>query len=128
VGGRPSYVAPTTPLEQQLASIWAELLGVERVGIHDNFFELGGHSLLATQLVSRLREALRVELPLRTFFETLTVAELTDAVARLRDQGELGGPEPVLKRETADAEALLDRLDELSEDELDQLLAREGLK
>ncbi|ATB41115.1 non-ribosomal peptide synthetase [Cystobacter fuscus] len=127
-GGRPAYAAPTGPLEQQLVSIWSELLRVERVGIHDSFFELGGHSLLATQLVSRLREALQVELPLRTLFETPTVAELAHAVARLQEQSGQGGPEPVLKRATEDAAALLDRLDELSEEELDQLLAREGLK
>ena len=56
---------PRTPVEEGLAAIWAEVLGVEQVGVHDNFFELGGHSLLATQVMSRLRETLAVELPLR---------------------------------------------------------------
>jgi thioesterase domain-containing protein/acyl carrier protein len=59
-----------------LANIWAEVLGVERVGIHDNFFELGGHSLLATQVVSRLRETFSIEFPLRKLFEHPTIESL----------------------------------------------------
>ena len=59
------YVAPRTPMEELLAGIWADLLGIERVGIHDDFFELGGHSLLATQVASRLRDRFRAELPLQ---------------------------------------------------------------
>ena len=71
-----SFTAPRSPLEELLASIFSRLLRVERVGIHDNFFELGGHSLLATQLISRIREAFSVDLPLRTVFESATVSEL----------------------------------------------------
>ncbi|TAY60579.1 phosphopantetheine-binding protein, partial [Rhizobium ruizarguesonis] len=62
--------------EAPLAGIWAELLGVERVGRHDNFFELGGHSLLAVRLLVRLTEALAVELPLAILFAKPTLAEL----------------------------------------------------
>ncbi|MEM9008075.1 MAG: amino acid adenylation domain-containing protein, partial [Cyanobacteria bacterium P01_F01_bin.86] len=62
------HVAPRTPEEEIIANIFAAVLGVQRVGIHDNFFELGGHSLLATQLISRLRSALTVEIPLRAIF------------------------------------------------------------
>jgi acyl carrier protein len=71
-----AYVAPGTPLEQAVADVWREVLGVVRVGIHDNFFELGGHSLLATQVVARLHKLLGVELPLRALFERPTVALL----------------------------------------------------
>ena len=66
-------VAPRTPVEQTLASIWSELLGVARVGIHDDFFESGGHSLLATQLISRVREKFQVEVTLRQLFERPTI-------------------------------------------------------
>ncbi|HEY9901691.1 MAG TPA: amino acid adenylation domain-containing protein, partial [Candidatus Sericytochromatia bacterium] len=59
------YVAPRTPVEEELAGIWAKVLGRQEVGVHDNFFELGGHSLLATQLTSRIRDAFQVELPVR---------------------------------------------------------------
>jgi acyl-CoA synthetase (AMP-forming)/AMP-acid ligase II/acyl carrier protein len=79
-----AYVAPRSPLEEQLAAIWQELLGVPRVGALDNFFDLGGHSLLTTQLVSRLRAAFQLEVPLPTFFEDPTVAGLAQAIELAR--------------------------------------------
>ena len=77
-----SYVPPRTPVEEMLAGIWMQVLAVdaERVGIHDNFFELGGHSLLATQVVSRVRDAFNVDLPLRRLFETPTIAALAEGI------------------------------------------------
>ncbi|HWW76901.1 MAG TPA: condensation domain-containing protein, partial [Pyrinomonadaceae bacterium] len=74
------YVAPRTEVEEVLASIWGELLGVGRVGVGDNFFELGGHSLLATQLASRVREAFGAEVALREVFEHPTLGGLALAV------------------------------------------------
>ncbi|HEY2738163.1 MAG TPA: amino acid adenylation domain-containing protein, partial [Thermoanaerobaculia bacterium] len=80
-GARRGYVAPRTPIEELLAGTWSAVLGVEQVGIHDDFLELGGHSLLATQLLSRVREAFRVELPLASLFEEATVAGQASRVA-----------------------------------------------
>lgn len=77
------FVAPGTPAEEAIASIWCEVLHLERVGVQDNFFELGGHSLLMTQVISRLRAAYQIELPMRRFFESPTVAGLAAAIEEL---------------------------------------------
>jgi len=71
------YEAPRNATERLLAQVWAEILGLQRVGIHDNFFELGGHSLRAIQLISRLREQIKIDIPLNTFFDYPTIANLT---------------------------------------------------
>ncbi|MBA2672059.1 amino acid adenylation domain-containing protein, partial [Ramlibacter sp.] len=75
-----AYEAPRTPTEEALAGIWAQVLGLDQVGVHDDFFALGGHSLLATQVVAKLRAAFQVELPLRAFFETPTIAAMAQAI------------------------------------------------
>lgn len=71
-----AYVAPSSQIEQQLANIWQEFLGIDKVGIYDNFFELGGHSLLGTQVISRMREIFAIDLPLRALFEQPTIADI----------------------------------------------------
>ena len=92
-GREESYAAPRTPVEEVLAAMWAEVLGLERVGIHDDFFEAGGHSLLATQLISRVRDAFQVDLTVRALFEEPTVAGLAQSIAAARGEGEGGGEE-----------------------------------
>jgi aspartate racemase len=78
--GGQSYRAPETATERALAEIWGELLGRPSVGLDDDFFELGGHSLLATQVVSRVRDRLARELPLRSIFESPSIAALAKAL------------------------------------------------
>ncbi|NQZ24680.1 MAG: amino acid adenylation domain-containing protein, partial [Colwellia sp.] len=76
------YEAPNTVLERQLADIWQEVLGIEQVGLNDNFFELGGHSLLLTQVISRVRQALSAEIPLRALFEASTLRDFAERAAQ----------------------------------------------
>jgi amino acid adenylation domain-containing protein len=83
-----SFVAPRTPIEEMLASIWADVLRIEIVGVHHNFFELGGHSLLATQVISRVRDTFAVELPLRSLFEAPTIAEFASIVENSLSNGQ----------------------------------------
>jgi len=75
-----AFVAPCTAVEEWLAGVWQEVLGLERVGVDDNFFELGGHSLLAVQVISRLQSAFQADVPLRCLFEAPTVRELSQVI------------------------------------------------
>jgi acyl carrier protein len=95
--------APRTSVEEMLADIWAEVLGVSRVGVFDNFFELGGHSLLATQVLSRVRHVFNVELQLRSLFENSTIAELAAIIEDM----------------------LIAKVEELDEDEIERLLGNQ---
>ncbi|HEV3402382.1 MAG TPA: condensation domain-containing protein, partial [Acidimicrobiales bacterium] len=74
------WVAPRTPTETVLASIWSQVLGIDEIGAEDDFFELGGHSLLATQVIARAREAFATDLPLQAIFERPTVAGMAELV------------------------------------------------
>jgi hypothetical protein len=86
-----AYVPPSTPAEEELTRIWADVLRVKRVGIHDNFFELGGHSITATLVISRVRSALQVDLPLRALFEEPTIAGLSKKIDEQGSLAELAG-------------------------------------
>lgn len=72
----PDFVLPRTPLEEQVARVWREVLGVDRIGVQDSFWALGGHSLLATRVLSRIEELFRVDLPLQTLFASPTLGGL----------------------------------------------------
>ena len=111
-GLRKAFVAPSNPLEEVLAGIWAEVLGLDQVGIDDNFFELGGHSLLAARLVSQVRDSFRVDLPLHSLFDTPSVAGLSRTlVAREAKPGQ-----------TEKIAQILKRLGEMSAEEAKQML------
>jgi acyl carrier protein len=110
-----NYVAPRNSVEEVLAAIWAEVFEIEQVGIYDDFFELGGNSLLATQIVSRVQETLQVDLPLRSFFETSTVADLAALILRDPSEG-------VKVERTAQ---LLLSLAQLSEEEIEEMITEQ---
>jgi amino acid adenylation domain-containing protein len=109
-----TIVAPRNAVEQQLVEIWREVLHIDNFGVLDNFFELGGHSLLATQVISRVRSAFHVQLPLRSLFDSPTVAGLADEIAR--------APQSAEDEELA---KLLSELEGLSDEEAERLLASE---
>jgi ubiquinone/menaquinone biosynthesis C-methylase UbiE/acyl carrier protein len=115
------FEAPRTPTETSLAEIWAEVLRLERVGIHDNFFEIGGHSLLATQVISRVRERLGVDLPLRSVFESPTVSELAQGLEQRR-QTHPAVDVPISKSASIKPAVLPKEINELAENEIDSLL------
>ncbi|MFB2983432.1 beta-ketoacyl synthase N-terminal-like domain-containing protein [Microseira sp. BLCC-F43] len=109
-----AYAAPSNEIEQAIANLWQELLGIEKVGIYDNFFELGGHSLLAVQTVSRIREIFQVDLPLRNLiFDTPTVAGLAELIAEKQPRPE----------EIDEIARLLQEVENLSPDEIQAQLA-----
>jgi acyl carrier protein len=83
-----NFIAPRTPVEQDLARIWENLLNVERVGIDDNFFEMGGDSLLATRVISRIKQIFQIDLTLSYFFENPTVNSVADYIETINWVGQ----------------------------------------
>lgn len=103
-----AFAPPRNETETLLAAIWEDVLGIEQVGINDNFFELGGHSLLITQVYSRVRDTFHVELPLRSFFEMLTIADLAIAITQGQEKQD----------DIKKFEQVLREIETLSEDEI----------
>jgi len=114
-GEKAEFVAPRTPLEEELTSLWSAVLGRAAVGVHDNFFHLGGDSILATQLLARIGAALQVEVTMTGFFETPTVAGL--AVAVTQKQAEQVAQD--------DLAGLVAELEGLADEDAQRLLANE---
>jgi amino acid adenylation domain-containing protein len=112
-----ALVAPRTPIEQFLADCWRGLLQTPSVSVHDNFFDLGGHSLTATQLVSRIRDAWGVELPLIQVFERPTIEQLALEIVQRR----------AVQVEPSDLELMLAELESLSDEEIEEGLTAEVL-
>jgi amino acid adenylation domain-containing protein len=108
------FVAPRTAVEEQVAAIWRDLLGAERVGAHDNFFELGGHSLLAARAAARLRSAFELDIPVRMLFENQTVSELAAEIdSRLRGRAAARANTVNKDASTSGVQAILARLKSL---------------
>ena len=104
-------------MEQRLSEVWREVLGLDQVGINDSFLELGGDSLLASQVISRVIQVCRVELPLRSLFESPTIADM--ALIIVQNQAN--------QAEAADIERMLAELEALSAEETKQLLANQNI-
>jgi amino acid adenylation domain-containing protein len=109
-----AMIAPRNAVEEGLAYIWRQVLRTEQVGVEDNFFDLGGHSLLATQVIARIRSTFHVQLPLRSLFDTPTVAGLAQQIAAMPQNSE----EDEVAR-------LLQELEGLSDEEAERLLGQE---
>jgi acyl carrier protein len=107
------FVEPQSPVEMELAEIWSDVLGLDEVGINDSFFDLGGHSLLAIQVISQVIKKFRVEVPLKSLFQSPTVADM--AIIIVQNLAE--------KAEREIIEHILAKLDGLSEEQVQRLLA-----
>jgi amino acid adenylation domain-containing protein len=109
-------VAPRNPVEEIIGEIWAEALRLERVGVYDNFFDLGGHSLLAIRITSQLRNALRIDVPVRTIFEQPTIAGLAATILH----------DPIDRKKIEAIAQLTLKLSQLSTDEVEDLLSKKN--
>lgn len=108
------FVAPRTPLEEDVAQIWSEVLRLDQVGVHDNFLELGGHSLAASQVISRVVNTFQLDLAVQSLFQSPTVAEMSSLIAKSQAK----------KSSEEDLARTLAELELLSEDEAEVLMAR----
>jgi len=117
------YVAPRDETEKALAEIWADVLGLERVGIENKFFDLGGHSLVALQIIHRVRNVFQVELTMRQVFECPTVAQLAATITNLQLEGATQVATSIDTFVAPDEERLLQDIDKLSDQQVDSLLS-----
>ena len=108
-----AYVAPRDAVEEQLVAIWTELLGLEQVGIHDDFFDLGGHSLLGTRMLSRILAAFHIHVPLRSLYESPTVAAIAEIISRQQRN-----------QEGLEKMELLREIEQMNEDEVETELGK----
>ncbi|MFN7503683.1 MAG: phosphopantetheine-binding protein, partial [Dolichospermum sp.] len=109
------YIAPQTPIQEILAEIWAEVLGVKQVGIDDNFFQLGGHSLKAIQLIGKIRQTLELDITIRHLFTSPTVKELATVL------GELAGGEDIIN----EIAKTIQEIAQLSPEQVQAMLAQQ---
>src|ERR1041384_6053631 len=109
-----TYAPPSNAVESMLADIWQNLFGIEEIGVHDDFLALGGHSLLAIQLITRVREAFQIELPLTDLFNAPTIAGLAEKITA----------QQLTSEELEELEQLYDQIEQLSTTEVQELLAR----
>jgi acyl carrier protein len=113
------YVAPRTPIEEQLVQIWSEVLLLDRIGIHDNFFDLGGHSLAATRVVSHVIKNFQLDIPLQSLFQSPTVAEMAAVIAEQRGRN----------LDAQDLAGILTELESLTDEQAQKLLSdQSGVK
>jgi amino acid adenylation domain-containing protein len=117
-----AFVAPRNPIEEKLVAIWKEVLGLKQVGIYEDFLDTGGHSLLATLLVSRVREAFQVELPLRSLFEKSTIANQALFITQYHDEQKYDPIDTISKIARGSSEDSLAELSHFSDEEVDSLL------
>jgi amino acid adenylation domain-containing protein len=110
------FVAPRTPIESRLAQIWSEVLSIDQVGVNDNFLDLGGHSLAATRLVSQVIKQFQVEVPLKSLFESPTVAEMGRWITDHR----------VKKLSEDELESILNDLESMSDEQARKSLSEQG--
>jgi amino acid adenylation domain-containing protein len=108
-----TLILPRTPEEERVAEIWADVLEIKPIGMKANFFDLGGHSLLATRIITRIREAFSVDVPLRVMFDSPTIAAVAAHVAKARERS---GPGRIAE--------MVEKLTHLSEDETTSLLQK----
>jgi len=120
-----AYITPETPQQIAISKIWVELLGIEKTGLQDNFFDIGGDSLLATQFVTRVKHSLNVEISIRNIFENPLLVDISLLVSKIQkdEKGQARMSRPKIKsRKTIKSEQEFLKLNELSDDELKQML------